>query len=53
MNKKTQLLLGVIVLVLIDAIIPFFPVLGLILIYVVLEKPPWFIEIVREIYNKK
>lgn len=53
MIQKTQLLFGVIVLVLIDAIIPFFPVLGLILIYVVLEKPSWFLEIVKEVYNTK
>ena len=53
MNKKTQLLLGVIFLVLIDAIIPFFPIIGLLLVYVVLNKPPWVLGIVREIYNTK
>ena len=43
MTKKTQLLLGLIVLSVVDAVVPLFPVLGLVLIYVVLEKPPWFL----------
>ena len=51
MDKKTKLLLVVILLGLVDAIVPFFPVLALILIYVVLEKPPWFMEAVQDIYN--
>jgi hypothetical protein len=53
MSKKTQLLLGVMGLGLLDAIIPFFPILSLILIYVLLAKPSWFLEIVREVYNTK
>ena len=50
-NKKTQLLLTVILLGVVDAIVPFLPILALILIYVVLEKPPWFLETVQEIYK--
>jgi hypothetical protein len=53
MSKKGQLLLSVIGLGLLDAIIPFFPILALILIYVVLLRPPWFLETVREVYNAK
>ena len=53
MSKKTQLLLAVIGLGLADAVIPFFPILGLILIYVVLEKPSWFLQMVQEFYNEK
>ncbi len=51
MTKKTQLLLGLIVLSVVDAVVPFFPVLGLVLIYVLLEKPPWFLETVRRVYD--
>lgn len=53
MKTNTQLLLWVIVLGLVDAIVPFFPVLALISIYVILEKPPWFMDRVRELYAGK
>jgi hypothetical protein len=33
----------------VDAVIPF-PIIGAILIYVVLQKPVWFSDVVREIY---
>ena len=51
MSKPTQLLVAVVVLGLIDAIVPFFPILGLILIYVILDKPVWFMDFVREVYG--
>ncbi len=53
MNNKTQLLLALIVLCVVDAIVPFFPVLGLVLIYVVLARPPWFLETVRQVYDPR
>ena len=53
MNKKTQILLTVICLGLLDAVIPLFPVLGLILIYVILNKPYWFLDTVQEIYDTR
>ena len=53
MTKKIRLLLGISILGLLDAIVPLFPILALILIYVVLEKPSWFLETVQEVYNKK
>ncbi len=49
MNPRTQLLLTLIALGLVDVVIPI-PILGLILIYVVLKRPPWFLRRVREIY---
>ena len=51
MNETTKTLLIVTVLGLMDAIIPFFPVLALILIYVILEKPAWFLDRVRAVYG--
>ncbi|MFC1665758.1 hypothetical protein ACFL17_09055 [Pseudomonadota bacterium] len=51
MPKKAQLLLAVIFLGLVDAVVPFFPILAIVLIYVVLEKPSWFMDLVREVYN--
>ena len=51
MNTRNQLLLAVTALGLLDAIIPLFPILALTLVYVILEKPPWFIALVREIYD--
>ena len=53
MTNKTQLFLALIVLCVVDAVVPLFPVLGLILIYVVLEKPPWFLETVRQLYDTR
>ena len=50
MNIKTKTLLSLILLGLLDAVIPL-PIIGLILIYVILERPPWFREIVRQIYD--
>ena len=51
MTRKTQILIALIVLCVVDAVVPFFPVLGLVLIYVLLEKPPWFLETVRQVYD--
>jgi hypothetical protein len=53
MTRKSQLLTSVIVLGIIDAVIPLFPILAIILIYVLMEKPPWFLEAVQEIYRTK
>jgi hypothetical protein len=51
MTRKTQLLLWVTVLGILDAVIPFFPILALVLIYILLEKPPWFLDSVQEVYG--
>ena len=53
MANKIQLLIALIVLCVVDAVVPLFPVLGLVLIYVVLAKPPWFLETVQDIYNTR
>ena len=53
MTNKTQLLIALIVLCVVDAVVPFFPVLGLALIYVVLARPPWFLETVRQVYDSR
>ncbi len=53
MTNKTQLLIALIILCVVDAVVPLFPVLGLILIYVVLAKPSWFLETVRQIYESR
>ena len=53
MTDKTQLLTALAVLCVVDAVVPLFPVLGLVLIYVVLARPPWFLETVQDIYNTR
>jgi len=50
MKLKTHFLIGLIVLSIIDAIIPI-PVVGLILILVILQRPPWFQRLVQELYE--
>jgi putative effector of murein hydrolase LrgA (UPF0299 family) len=50
MNIKTKTLIGLVIFSIIDMVIPI-PILGIVLIYAVLQKPPWFLEMVREIYK--
>jgi hypothetical protein len=50
MTLKTQALIGLVGLCVVDVVIPI-PILGLILILVVLQKPPWFQKVVRELYE--
>ena len=52
MKTKSKVLLYLIVLALIDTVIPV-PITGIILIYVLYEKPAWFKGLVSEIYNLK
>jgi hypothetical protein len=51
MKTTTKTIIALICLGLVDIVIPV-PILGLILIYVVLQKPPWFRDMVDEIYGK-
>jgi hypothetical protein len=50
MKSETKILIYLIILAVIDIIIPI-PIMALILIYVLLEKPPWFKGVVLEIYK--
>ena len=50
MTLKTQCLIGLSGLALLDIIIPI-PILGAILIFVVIQKPAWFRNIVRDLYK--
>jgi hypothetical protein len=47
-NKKVLTLL--IVIAIFDTLIPI-PILGIILIYVAIEKPAWFKNVVTEVYS--
>ena len=51
MSVKTKSLVGLILLSMVDTVIPF-PILGVTLIYVVLQRPPWFRDVVLEIYGE-
>jgi len=50
MHTKTKILAILILLSIVDLVIPF-PILGVILIHVLLNKPPWFEDLVHEIYK--
>ncbi len=50
MKKKTKILIYLLILSLLDMVIPI-PFTAIMLIYVLLEKPPWFMDLVTEIYN--
>jgi hypothetical protein len=50
MSIKTKALIFLIILGIIDMVIPI-PILGLVLLHVVLQSPPWFADVVSEIYK--
>jgi hypothetical protein len=50
MNLKKKLIIYLTILAVVDMIIPV-PIVSLILIYVVLERPPWFKNLTNEIYQ--
>jgi len=50
MGTKTKLIISLIILGLVDVVVPV-PILGIILIYIVLQRPVWFREAVRSVYN--
>lgn len=50
MTLKTQTIIGLALLSVVDIVIPI-PILGMILIFVVLQRPPWFLKTVRELYE--
>lgn len=50
MNMKTKSLIILVILCLFDVLIPI-PMVCLFLIYVVLQKPAWFLEALHEIYR--
>ena len=51
MNYKAKALGYLIPLAIVDALIPV-PILGLLLIYVVLARPPWFSSLTDQIYGR-
>lgn len=50
MNIKTKCLIFIIIIGIIDMVIPV-PILGIVLLYVVFQRPPWFADAVGEIYK--
>jgi len=50
MGIQSKTLVFLIILGIIDVVIPI-PIMGVILIYVVFQKPPWFADVVNEIYK--
>jgi len=49
-STKGKALLSLVILALIDTVIPV-PLTGILLIYVLFEKPDWFRKMVSEIYD--
>ena len=50
MTLRTRSLICLLGLSIVDAVIPI-PIVGLILIFVILQKPPWFQKLVYELYE--
>ena len=51
-NIRTKSILTLVLLGIVDVVIPI-PIIGLILIYVIVQKPPWFLDLAQEIYRLK
>ena len=52
MSLITKLLIVLVVLGLVDMAIPI-PIVGILLIYVILQKPSWFLNMVKDVYGKQ
>ena len=50
MTIKTKCLITLILLATVDTVIPL-PIIGVLLIYVLLQRPSWFKNVVAEIYG--
>lgn len=50
MKLETKTILYLVVLALVDLVIPI-PITASFLIYAVIAKPPWFLELVQQIYG--
>jgi hypothetical protein len=50
MKTGTKILIALIILGIVDMVVPV-PILGITLIYVVLQKPLWFRVVMEEIYR--
>jgi hypothetical protein len=51
MTTKTKTLIALILLSMVDTVIPF-PIIGVILIYVLLQRPPWVRNVIGELYGE-
>lgn len=51
MDYGTKALLALIPLAIVDAVIPI-PIVGLLLVYVIVAKPPWFSDAVDRLYGR-
>jgi len=51
MTTKTKTLIALILLCLVDTVIPY-PIIGVILIYVLLQRPPWVRNVIVELYGE-
>lgn len=52
MATRIKLIIALSILGILDVVIPI-PILGIILLYVVLQRPPWFRGVVDEIYFER
>jgi hypothetical protein len=50
-KTKSKCLIALVLLGIVDAVIPV-PILAVILLYVLFQRPPWFKDLVLEIYGR-
>ena len=52
MSIQYKTLIALLTLCMVDAVIPL-PIIGAILIYVVVQKPAWFVDLANQIYKAR
>ncbi|MBW1980126.1 MAG: hypothetical protein JRJ12_02805 [Deltaproteobacteria bacterium] len=50
MSSKNKILAGLIMIAVVDWVVPL-PIVGILLIYVLLQRPPWFKQMVAQVYG--
>jgi hypothetical protein len=51
MTTKTKTLIALLLLSMVDTVIPL-PIIGVLLIYVLLQRPPWVRNVIGELYGE-
>lgn len=51
MNPRSKIIMFIILLIVVDTIPLPLPVTALILLYVVMQRPVWFTDMVRQVYQ--
>jgi len=52
-KSRSSIIIGLVLLFLVDLVIPFLPILGIVSLVVAITRPPWFIRAVHTVYSDR